>query len=480
MNNSVQKIIDNKKCTGCFLCANICHQNCIKTSLNKEGFYYPQINKEKCNNCGVCLEKCPINNRYNENERYEKHLYMAKSLDSDLKINSSSGGIFGEIARYIISKEGIVYGAMFNEENEVIHVGIEEEKNLYKLIGSKYLQSYIGSTYKYIKENLLKNKYVLFVGLPCQINALKNYIGDNQKLILVDLICHGVPSQIIFKKYLNNIFGNENIKEIYFRDKKSNRDWENYKIKIVGEHLIYSKSHRKDAFFYGYLKNLYLNDICYFCPFSQIPRASDITLGDYWGVPEEIKDKEGTSLIVTNSLKGEELIYELYNNQKIQLVPTDIELASRNNPRLIKGELAVPLAREKIFNNIDKLSFEEIDNLFIKSFNDDVYRNFLDDIRSKKVIIFGTGSVLEKILLKDQIIRVEDINYLLDNDIKKQGKTIYNKMIYGAEKLKHENIEDIFVIIASSYYEEICVQLKTFGLEENINFIDGVKYLLYD
>lgn len=480
MSSSIQRVIDKKNCSGCFLCMNICPRKCIEIKLNKEGFYYPQIDKERCNNCGICLEKCPINNQFNKNEYDESHVYMAKSLDEDLKIKSSSGGVFGEIAKYIISKEGIVYGAIFNKKNEVIHIGIEDEKDLDQLIGSKYLQSNLAFTYKNIKANLLGGKLVLFVGLPCQINALRNFVGDHKNLVLIDLVCHGVPSQKIFKKYLQNIFGNEEIKEIYFRDKQDNREWENFKIKIIGELSTYLDSHRKDAFFYGYLKNLYLNDMCYACVFSHMPRVSDITLGDYWGVAEKLKDKEGTSLVVVSSIKGEELLHQLYSNKKIHLIETSMEDGSKRNPRLLSGKLSVPKEREEILRNIDKLSFEEIDNLFIKSFNNEVYRNFIDTIKNKKVIIFGTGSVLSKILSNKKHIKLEDIKYLLDNDPKKQSSIIYNKTVYGIEQLGQENIEDIFVVIASSYYEEISSQLKAFGLKEDINFIDGIKYLLYE
>lgn len=480
MNRSVQEVIDKNKCSGCFLCMNICPLNCIKIELNQEGFYNPQIDSEKCSNCGICLKKCPVYNQSKINEYYEIQVYMAKSLDNDLKISSSSGGIFGELAKHVIMGKGIVYGALFNEKKEVIHMGVEKKNDLDKLIGSKYLQSYIGFTYKDIKENLLKNKPVLFVGLPCQVNALKNYIGNNQDLILVDLICHGVPSRVIFDKYLKGLFGDEVIKKFDFRDKKSNRDWENFKIRIEGDSSIYLRSHRKDAFFYGYLKNLYLNDICYACPFSQIPRVSDITLGDYWGVPEKLKDKEGTSLVVTNSLKGKDVMHKLYNSKRIQLIETDIGIASRNNPRLIEGEMNIPMEREKIFNNIDKFSFKEMDNLFIKSFDDNVYRNFVNIIKHKKIIVFGTGSALDKILSTNQLIKIENISYLLDNDIKKQGSAIHGKMIYSVEKLKQENITDIFIVVASSYYEEICGQLKNFELKENVDYIDGIKYLIFD
>lgn len=480
MIKSVQKIINKKICSGCYLCMNVCPQECIKMFLNKEGFYYPYINAEKCNNCGICLNKCPVSSKYNLKSLSYTKAYMAKSLDDDLKIRSSSGGIFGEIAKYVLSKKGIVYGAAFNAKNEVVHIGIENKKDLYKLIGSKYLQSNIGFIYKDVKRNLLKNKYVLFVGLPCQVNAVRNYIGENKYLILVDLICHGVPSQTIFKKYLQYIFGNEKVKKISFRDKMDNRDWQNFKIKIVGSSSTYLKSHKKDPFFYGYLKNLYLNDICYSCVFCRIPRVSDITLGDYWGVPKELKDTEGTSLVIVNSNIGEEIINKLYNHGRIHLEETNIENAAKHNPRLVRGKLNIPNERKKIFDNINDISFDEINKKFIKSFDDDVYKYFKNTIKNRKIIVFGTGKACHEILSKNEIVNFKDIEYFIDNDKKKCGLEIKNKKIYGIEKLKYEDTGDIFIIIASSYYDEISEQLKTIGFKENIDFIDGIKYLLCD
>lgn len=476
MDKTIQKIVDDNKCTGCQLCYNVCDFGAIHIELSSEGFYVPRINFDKCINCGKCFKYCPIENDLSDyNETI--NVYAAKSNDEETRMKSSSGGIFSELAKEILKQKGIIFGAAFNENNRLVHIDIDSEKDLTKLCGSKYLQSDINLSYKKVKNYLIDGKKVMFVGTPCQVSALRNYIRDNDNLLIVDLVCHGVPSIKVFEKYLKYILNDERIKDIYFRDKQD-EGWKNFYISVVGEKSNYKKSHRKDPFLHGYLKNLYLNKICYDCPFSKIPRVSDITLGDFWGINKEIDDNKGTSLVIVNSNKGQEIIDDLILNMKISVNPSDIISGSKQNPRVIGGNMGIPKNREELFKKIDSLTFKEMDNLFIKSPKEEILQYAVKSIQTKPIVIFGTGSGGLKVFDKIKKNGIKELKYFVDNDEKKEGTIFCGKKIYKPERLLLDKNDDIFIVIASSYYEEISEQLIDMEFREDIDFVDGIKYLL--
>ncbi|NLM03436.1 MAG: 4Fe-4S binding protein [Clostridiales bacterium] len=476
MDKTIQKIVDDNKCTGCQLCYNVCDFDAIHIELSSEGFYVPRINFDKCINCGKCLKYCPIENDLSDyNETI--NVYAAKSNDEETRMKSSSGGIFSELAKEILKQQGIVFGTAFNENNRLVHIDIDSKKDLKKLCGSKYLQSDINLSYKKAKNYLADGEKVMFIGTPCQASALRNYIIDNDNLLIVDLVCHGVPSIKVFGKYLKYIFEDEKIKNIYFRDKQE-EGWKNYYINLVGEESNYKKSHRKDPFLYGFLKNLYLNKICYDCPFSKIPRVSDITLGDFWGVNQELDDNKGTSLVIVNSNKGQEIIDNLILNRKISVNPSDIISGSKQNPRVIDGNMNIPKGREKLFKEIENLTFKEMDNLFIKSPKKEILQYAVKSIQTKPIVIFGTGSGGLKVFDEVKKIGIKEFKYFVDNDEKKEGTIFCGKKIYKPEKLLLDKKDKIFIIVASFYYDEISNQLINMGFREDVDFVDGISYFL--
>ncbi|WP_125152417.1 coenzyme F420 hydrogenase/dehydrogenase beta subunit N-terminal domain-containing protein [Clostridium rectalis] len=193
MTTAIEKI-GYDKCTGCFGCYNVCDFNAIEMKLDKLGFYYPKIYKSKCTNCNKCYNVCPIIICNKENRDINKlKVYGAHSLDENIRKISSSGGISTELGRYILRDNGVVFGVAWNKDFLVHHIEIREEKDIFKIIGSKYIQSNVLDTYEKIyKITNEEKKKVLFIGLPCQVAALKNIVNNNN-LITVDLICHGVP-----------------------------------------------------------------------------------------------------------------------------------------------------------------------------------------------------------------------------------------------------------------------------------------------
>ena len=365
----MKEIIEKSMCCGCHACMNICPKHAISMYEDEKGFKYPKINQDKCINCGMCKKVCPILN----NKEVEKHIdaYACYNKNYEERINSSSGGIFILLAKEIIKRKGIVFGATFDKDFNVIHSSIENEKELNKFMGSKYTQSTIGKIYKQVKEYLENNRYVLFTGTPCQIEGLKSYLRkDFAKLYTQDIVCHGVPSPKVWHKYLDYLtqLEKEKIRNIQFRNK--DHGWSLYRTKVLFDTKTYSKSHREDLFMKAFLSNICLRDSCYNCSFKKKYRISDITLADYWGVKNihpKLYDNKGTSLVIINSDKGKELFNYIKDN--LVYVETDLDSALKYNPAMIKS--AIHCANEKDFiKNIEHISFDKLIKKYIpqKSF----------------------------------------------------------------------------------------------------------------
>lgn len=306
-----------KDCCGCYACYNICPKQCITMKMDNEGFMYPNIDKNKCINCNLCEKVCPI---INPSKRVDskKISYAGMNKDDQVRKKSSSGGIFSILAEYIIKNNGIVYGASFDEKFNVKHKRILYSKDLDLLRGSKYVQSSIGNVYQQVKNDLESEKQVLFTGTPCQVEGLKSYLGKEYiNLITMDFICHGVPSPLVWKKYLEKMKNlmQENIKNIYFRNKDIG--WYLFSLKIIFDKKRYINTVNDDLFMRGFLQDVYLRPSCYSCKFKKINRISDITVADFWGIENilpKMADDKGTSLIVIHSEKGKLLFDKLNEN----------------------------------------------------------------------------------------------------------------------------------------------------------------------
>lgn len=308
------EINSKQNCCGCYACYNICPKQCITMKADNEGFWYPNIDKNKCINCNLCENVCPIINKP-KSYLYEEKSYAVFNKDEKIRLESSSGGIFSLLAEYVINKYGIVYGAVFDEEFNVKHIKITSLKDIELLRGSKYVQSKINDIFKSIKFDLINNKLVLFTGTPCQIAGLQSFLQRKyDNLILMDIVCHGVPSPLIWQKYINKLKKNykQNIKNIYFRDKSTG--WKKYSIKFLFDKDEYKNIGFKDIYMKGFLNDIYLRPSCYNCKFKGIERISDITVADFWGIENifpKIDDDKGTSLVVIHTEKGKRLFDKL-------------------------------------------------------------------------------------------------------------------------------------------------------------------------
>ena len=216
--------LKKEECTACAACVNICPKKCISMKEDEEGFEYPRIDFEKCIQCGLCEKICPILNKQKKEKYTDKpSVYAAWSLDEEIRFNSTSGGVFSELAKAILEKNGYVCGARYNENNMIEHTVINKKEDLEKIRQSKYAQSSIGKVYIKIKELLEKDNFVLFCGTPCECAGLSNFLKkDYEKLYLCDFVCRGSNSPKVYKKFLEYLEKKykSKIKKVWFKNKK--------------------------------------------------------------------------------------------------------------------------------------------------------------------------------------------------------------------------------------------------------------------
>ncbi len=322
-------ICDYDACTGCGMCSNICGKEAISMIEDKHGFFHPKIDKAKCIECGLCSTKCPANNRYNT-ESMQK-VYACWTKNKKLRKNSTSGGIFSTIAKEIINKNGIVIGCAWDEDFSTHHICVDCEDALYKLRGSKYVQSKTKDIYKKTKQLLDSGKKVLFSGTPCQVHALKLFLGkEYEGLFTIDLVCHGVPPYQLFKKHIDEISKGktDNIAHVFLRYKKPSWLFGSVRVEYK-DGSRYMQPTVKDAYFNLFNFNYSLRMSCHKCSYTNMQRTGDITLCDFWGFyPRSMRlfryDK-GVSAAIINSPKGEELFEKIksgikYDNDSIERV----------------------------------------------------------------------------------------------------------------------------------------------------------------
>lgn len=356
--------IKNKAaCTGCWACANICPVNCINMLPDEMGFLYPAINEDACINCGLCEKTCPVISDHTQSgdERIEES-YAVRCKDPDIRMNSSSGGVFSLLAREVIREGGTVFGAALDESHHARHVCARSSADIIPIRGSKIIQSNIGFSYQDVKRQLDNGKKVLFTGTPCQISGLLHFLGKrDQNLITQDIICHGVCSSVVYDKYLSYMEGlqGSTVESIQFRNKSTG--WRDYAVAINfknGDKTVIP--HGKDKLMRTYLKNYALRPSCYDCRFKGKNRPSDITLADFWGIEHiaaELDDNKGVSFVVCHSDSGE---------QCISKIKPDAEIVEVNYEKVIKynmsGECSVkkPNRNDEFCKSVVRDSFSEV------------------------------------------------------------------------------------------------------------------------
>ena len=348
----MKSVIQKNECTGCSICEKNCPVKAITMKKDLSGFVYPIIDKTKCINCEKCLRVCPTYNYRINHSDYQKS-YAAYCRDSILRKTSSSGGIFSMLALDVIRRGGVVSGAIFDKTSLGIrHVICDSESYLEELRGSKYAQSDISGVIDEINKTLKTGRKVLFCGTPCQIAAIKSFLGPSNldNIYLVDFVCHGVPSIELLRKYLYSIGGEKRIKNLAFRNKE--HGWKNFCMRIEFEdNTCYLCDYNSDPYMTVFLRNYSLRPSCYKCKYKTIHRDSDITLADCWGcetIIPQMNDNSGLSLVIVHTERGDVLLNGI--KEGIIKEEIDIDRFIQFNPSMVSS--AVKQRGARMFNRL--------------------------------------------------------------------------------------------------------------------------------
>lgn len=320
------------RCTGCGSCAAVCPKNCIRMVSDFEGFLNPKIQQDQCIGCKKCEKACAVLELPKVSASTK--ILAAKNIDTAVRLESSSGGIFTALAEKIIDQGGVVCAAVYDEAFAVEHRLAFTMQELAMMRGAKYVQSHAGHLFGRLKELLAAGKTVLFVGTPCQCAGLKSYLGqDYEHLVLVDMICHGVPAPTVWKAYLDRRrvldAGGAQIASINLREKTTG--WSKYAYSVMFRYTnghLYSVRQGQDPYMRGFVGNLYLRPSCSDCSFKGIRRCSDLSLGDCWGIWDthpEFDDDRGVSVLLIHSAKGQ-MLWSAISSQfhSMQLTEEDV------------------------------------------------------------------------------------------------------------------------------------------------------------
>lgn len=308
-------------CYGCTACVNICPVQAMKMKEDEKGFLYPIIDKDKCTECGLCNKICKFETP--KSVFHEKHTYVGYHINKNVVTTSQSGGVFTAFSDKILESRGVVFGVSIKEDFKAIHKMASSKMERDLMRGSKYIQSELGDSFQEVERKLHVGK-VLFVGTPCEINGLNNYLtmknGKIENLHTIDIICHGVPSPKVWNSFFNWFREKKNgtVKKVNFRDKSyegwgAKTHWLTIEWMDKRENYYIEKDKLYANMFYT---NLLLRPCCYECPFCNVNRCSDITIGDAWGIhtSDELYNDAGCSIIMVNSEKGKVLFEDIKEN----------------------------------------------------------------------------------------------------------------------------------------------------------------------
>ena len=385
------QIIEKEKCCGCNACVQKCPKSCIAMQEDKEGFFYPLVDMEFCIDCGLCEKVCPVINQ-NESRKPFK-AYAARNNNEEIRMQSSSGGVFTLLAEKILHEGGVVFGARFDENWEVKHDYTETIEGLAAFRGSKYVQSRIEDNYRKAEQFLKQNRKVLFSGTPCQVAGLRRFLKKEYvNLFTVDFICHGVPSPGVWRRYLKETIArmceknsvspdpisieNAHVESIAFRDKRSG--WKKYSFALtlsatgrsgIKNTVSLCDVFPENIFMKGFLSDLYLRPSCYACTAKCGKSNSDITIGDLWGAPSIIggdDDDRGISLILLNK--------DRLDLKNVWMREIDYQTALTYNPAIERSAI-VPDKRKIFYADFDKTNslYNNLNNLTKRTFLQKVF-----------------------------------------------------------------------------------------------------------
>lgn len=310
-------------CTGCGACLNACEYDALLFKEDERGFFYPSIDSDKCVQCGLCEQSCPIVHPL-KGHKPVGQCYALWAMP-EIRENSSSGGAFSLFAQEVIAQGGEVFGAALGNDLRVRHVAVSSLDRLHLIRRSKYVQSEIGDAFTQVRRLLSKGKVVLFSGCPCHIAGLKAYLGqDYETLYTIDVVCHGIKANKALTQFLDESIGISNVKTVQFRN-KTNGWVPNVLTVVMHDDSIRHIPYEQCSFEQAFHQNVDLRPSCYDCPFCGTSRQGDITMGDFWGVEafsKDWNDQKGTSIVLVNSGKGQRLFDQIKSAaQRVEQVP---------------------------------------------------------------------------------------------------------------------------------------------------------------
>lgn len=361
--------LDPDYCVGCGACANVCPKGAISMTQNDEGFLSPVVDHEKCISCKLCKNICPPMNQTANKENSQQPECYAVWAEDELRMKSSSGGMFTVLAEHILDKGGYVCGAEYDKENSfyIRHRVISDKAELDALRGSKYVQSDTGYTFREIKKLLDDNSSVLFCGTPCQVAGLKNFLRkDYENLLTCDLVCHGVPSYKAFEKYISEKFAGREIENFRFRQKELSYECTKGIVDFKdGSREVITTNHDPfEKLFHG---SFMFRSCCYDCQYAALPRYGDFTLGDFWGISQfdpELNDGKGTALMLVNNSKAQKILSEVKDGLKL-IKEAPIDVAMRNNS--FGSKRNKPAGRKRFYPMLQKYPFAKAADYTIKN-----------------------------------------------------------------------------------------------------------------
>lgn len=327
-------MVNRQLCTGCGACAAVCPRDAVRMEADGEGFFYPVIRKSTCTDCGLCTRTCPLTRELSAPG--ENACFGAKAREEARQLGSS-GGIFPVLAAQILRDGGTVWGASLSEGGMVRHMEIGDEADIPKITRTKYVQSDLTPVWGKIRASVEGGRPVLFCGTPCQTDAVRSFFGEDHKgLILVDLVCYGVPSPGIWKKYvavLSRRYGGT-VHSFSFRDKRNRDHGHTCSTLIGGQEYCWPLD--RDPYCQSMFRNVNLRPSCFHCRYCTPARNSDITLGDFWGIEQvrpDFDDGMGCSAVICHTQTGRQL-WEQVQPEVQWFACEEQELANDRQPRL--------------------------------------------------------------------------------------------------------------------------------------------------
>lgn len=472
------------ECYGCGRCKEVCKYKAIEMQSDNEGFLYPIIDEKKCVKCNACKEIC-INN-HDDFIGEIPTTYFAKSLDISNVERSSSGGVFAELAISMLNQGGNVYGAAMID-GRVEHIRIDKICDLYKLQGSKYVQSNLTNIWELICKDIENGSAFLFSGTPCQVAAVRSIVKDYPSALLVELACFGVSSPLVWEKHRLQVEKQiGKINNTIFRDKRSG--WRKSSITYIGEKEEITCEHNQDYFMKGFFDALYLRPACHECKFKDNATLGDIKLGDCWGIENydsKFKYSSGQSLVIIETDYGKRAFENISNCIEGAAIPYEFALAY--NP-YIKISKMPSKKRQEFFDNIESKSIDEnirenlrsvfdereryyceypvLNTLLQNHLNGNKSKAFFEKNGYKRIALYGMG-ILGMTVLKDFQYSGIDICCLVDKNYGRFPEYLYGIPVIGPYQLKQYNV-DCVVVTSVHLYNSILETLLSQGIDLNI------------